>query len=174
MARGRNNDAIAQTLEAMAQDMFGEMVKFCPHYNSAEVEGSKCIKFENDLHLEIKLGIGYHDIRQFQVLREKKLYTKLSKCEFWLKEVSFLGHVILSGGISVYPSKFVDVLQWETPKSATEIRSFLDLAGYYHRFIEGFSKLALHLTRLNRKGQAYVCEGFSLAPSLKCSVIARV
>ena len=82
------------------------------------------------------------------MLREKKLYAKLSKCEFWLKEVSFLGHVISSGGISVDPAKVDAVLQWETPKSATEIRSFLGLAGYYRRFIEGFSKLALPLTQL--------------------------
>lgn len=91
-----------------------------------------------------------------QVLREKKLYAKLSKCEFWLKEVSFLGHVISSGGIAVDPAKVDAVLQWETPKSATEIRSFLGLAGYYRRFIEGFSKLALPLTQLTKKGQSYV------------------
>ena len=84
------------------------------------------------------------------------MYTKLSKFEFWLKEMSFLGHVISSGGIAVDPSKIDAVLQWETPKSATEIRSFLGLAGYYRRFIEGFSKLSLPLTQLTRKGQAYV------------------
>ena len=68
-----------------------------------------------------------------QVLKEKKLYEKLSKCEFWLKEVSFLGHVISGSGIIVDPSKVDVVLQWETPKSATKIRSFLGLAGYYRR-----------------------------------------
>ena len=72
---------------------------------------------------------------------------KLSKCEFWLKEVSFLCHVIYSGGIVVDPSKVDAVLQWETPKSATEIQSFLGLSGYYQRFIEGFYKLALPLTQ---------------------------
>ena len=70
-----------------------------------------------------------------QVLKEKNLYAKLSKCEFWLKEVSFLGHVISSGGIYVDPSKVNAVLQWETPKYATEIQSFLGLVGYYRRFI---------------------------------------
>ena len=91
-----------------------------------------------------------------QVLKEKKLYAKLSKCEFWLKEVSFLGHVISGSGIAVDPSKVDVVLQWETPKSATEIRSFLGLAGYYRRFIEGFSKLSLLLTKLTCKGRAFV------------------
>jgi len=71
-----------------------------------------------------------------QVLKEKKLYAKLSKCEFWLNEVSFLGHIISGNGIVVDPSKVYVVSQWETPKSVTEVRSFLGLAGYYRRFIE--------------------------------------
>ena len=66
-----------------------------------------------------------------QVLKENKLYAKLSKCEFWLKEVSFLEHVISSGGIIMDLSKVDAVLQWETLKSATEIRTFLGLADYY-------------------------------------------
>ena len=91
-----------------------------------------------------------------QGLKEKKLCAKLSKCEFWLKEVNFHGHVISSGGIVVDPSKVDVVLQWETTKSATEIQIFLGLVGYYQSFIEGFSKLALPLTQLTRNGQAYV------------------
>jgi len=91
-----------------------------------------------------------------QVLKEKRLFAKLSKCEFWLLEVSFLGHVISKGGIAVDPSKVDAVMQWESPKFVLKIRSFLGLAGYYRRFIEGFSKLALPLTQLTRKGQAYV------------------
>lgn len=73
-----------------------------------------------------------------------------------LHEVSFLGHVISSGGITVDPSKVDLILQWEALKTVTEIRSFPGLAGYYTRFIEGFSKLALPLTQLTRKGQAFV------------------
>lgn len=76
------------------------------------------------------------------------MYAKLSKCEFWLREVSFIGHVISCGGIVVDPAKVDAMLQWETHKSITEIRSFLGLAGYYRRFIEVFSKLALTLTQL--------------------------
>src|ERR1051325_320570 len=91
-----------------------------------------------------------------ELLKEKKLYAKLSKCEFWLSEVSFLGHVISKNDIVVDPTKVEAVSQWEAPKNASEIRTFLGLAGYYRKFIEGFSKLALPLTKLTRKGQAFV------------------
>ena len=91
-----------------------------------------------------------------QVLKERQLYAKLSKCEFWLDKVSFPGHVISGEGIVVDPSKVDAVLQCEVPKTVTEIRSFLGLAGYYRRFIEGFSKLALPLTQLTCKGKAFV------------------
>jgi hypothetical protein len=68
--------------------------------------------------------------------RDYRLYVKLSKCEFWMKQVAFLGHVISKGGISVDPSKVQDVLSWNAPTSVGDIRSFLGLAGYYRRFIE--------------------------------------
>jgi hypothetical protein len=67
----------------------------------------------------------------FQKLGEHELYAKFSKCEFWLKEVSFQGHIITNGGIAVDPSKVSDVLKWEPPRTVSEIRSFLELAGYY-------------------------------------------
>src|ERR1044072_9337457 len=88
-----------------------------------------------------------------QVLREKKLYANPSKCEFWLEEVKFLGHVISKEGIAVDPAKVETVLAWEQPKTVTEIRSFVGLAGYYRRFIEGFSKIVGPLTQLTRKDQ---------------------
>ncbi|XP_058784390.1 uncharacterized protein LOC131659182 [Vicia villosa] len=88
-------------------------------------------------------------------LREKQLYAKFSKCEFWLSEVSFLGHVISGGGVAVDPSKVEAVVNWDRPKSVTEVRSFLGLAGYYRRFIMGFAKLALPLTKLTRKEVAF-------------------
>ena len=78
-----------------------------------------------------------------QVLKEKKLYAKLSKCEFWLKEVSFLGHVISGDGIAVDPSKIEAVSQWETPKSVTEIRSFLGLPELQQK-ITGFLLFSSH------------------------------
>ncbi|KAL0554138.1 hypothetical protein IC582_008052 [Cucumis melo] len=86
-----------------------------------------------------------------QTLREKQLYAKFSKCEFWLEQVVFLGHVVSAKGVSVDPQKVEAVVNWERPTSATEVRSFLGLAGYYRRFIEDFSRLALPLTALTRK-----------------------
>ena len=77
-----------------------------------------------------------------QVLRDHQLYTKLSKCEFWLTEVKFLGHVVPASGVSVDLEKVEAVMSWERLKSVFKIRSFLGLAGYYSRFIEDFSQLA--------------------------------
>jgi hypothetical protein len=86
-----------------------------------------------------------------QWLRDHQLYAKFSKCAFWLKEVPFLGHVISAEGILVDPSKVQEVLDWKSPKSVTQIRSFLGLAGYYRRFIPNFSKIAKLMTQLLEK-----------------------
>jgi hypothetical protein len=94
---------------------------------------------------------AYHLREVLETLRRNKLYAKLSKCEFWLNEVVFLGHVISEKGISVDPKKIEVVLKWERPTNVTEIHSFLGLAGYYRRFIKGFSTIASPMTRLTRK-----------------------
>ncbi|KAA0041710.1 putative retroelement [Cucumis melo var. makuwa] len=94
-----------------------------------------------------------------QTLREKQLYSKFSKCEFWLEQVVFLGHVVSAKGVSLDPQKVEAIVNWERPISATEVRSFLGLAGYYRRFIEDFSRLALPLTALTRKNVKFEWEG---------------
>ena len=86
-----------------------------------------------------------------QFLREHRLYAKFNKCEFWLNEVRFLGHVVSTSSVSVDPKKVEAVMSWERPKSVFEIRSFLGLVGYYNRFIEDFFRLAAPMTRLTRK-----------------------
>ncbi|XP_062230018.1 uncharacterized mitochondrial protein AtMg00860-like [Phragmites australis] len=96
-------------------------------------------------HLRIVLGR----------LREHQLYAKFSKCEFWLREVAFLGHVLSENGVAVDPSKVQDVLDWVQPQNVSEIRSFLGLAGYYRRFIENFSKVAKPMTQLLKQGSVF-------------------
>ncbi|KAJ6843018.1 uncharacterized protein M6B38_299735 [Iris pallida] len=90
-----------------------------------------------------------------QTLQEEQLYAKLSKCEFWLDQIPFLGHIISREGISVDSKKVEAVKSWPTPKSIAEIRSFLGLAGYYRRYIENFSRIAEPLTRLTRKEEKF-------------------
>jgi hypothetical protein len=92
---------------------------------------------EHEEHLRIMLG-------------------KFSKCEFWMEEVAFLGHVLSAKGVAVDPSKIEAVSKWQSPKSVTEIRSFLGLAGYYRRFIENFSKIAKPMTELLKSNTPYV------------------
>ena len=86
-------------------------------------------------------------------IREHKLYAKFSKCEFWLKELIYLGHVVSAEGVAVIPDKVQTILDWEAPKSVKDVRSFLGMAGYYHRFIENFSKIAKPMTELLKKGK---------------------
>ena len=94
-----------------------------------------------------------HHLRTvLQTSKEIKLFSKLRKCDFWLKEVSFLGHIISTDGIRVDPAKIEAVLNWTPPRNVTEVRSFLGLASYYWRFVQGFSVIASSLTRLLRKG----------------------
>ncbi len=100
---------------------------------------------EHDRHLRIVL----------QTLREKQLYVKLPKCEFWLKDISFLGYIISTQGIKVDPSKIEAILNWKPPRNVTKVHSFLGLAGYYHHFAKGFSILASPLTKLLQKDMKF-------------------
>ncbi|XP_070044822.1 uncharacterized mitochondrial protein AtMg00860-like [Nicotiana tomentosiformis] len=100
---------------------------------------------EHEQHLRVVL----------QTLREKKLYAKFSKCEFWLDLVAFLGHGVSGEGIKVDPRKIEEVQSWPRPTTTTKMRSFLGLAGYYHRFVEGFASIATPLTRLIHYGAPF-------------------
>ena len=103
------------------------------------------IYFQSEEEHEDHLRVILH------LLRDHQLYSKFNKCEFWLTEVRFLGHIVSASGVSVDPEKVKAVMSWESPKSDFEICSFLGLAGYYRRFIEDFSRLAAPMTRLTRK-----------------------
>jgi hypothetical protein len=88
-------------------------------------------------------------------LRQLKLYAKFSKCDFWLKEVQFLGHILSENGISIDPSKIQQVMEWKAHTSVSEIRSFLGLVGYYRRFIPYFLKIAKPMTQLLEKDRKF-------------------
>ncbi|GJU67817.1 reverse transcriptase domain-containing protein [Tanacetum coccineum] len=103
-------------------------------------------KQEHEEHLKLIL----------ELLKKEELYAKFSKCEFWIPKVQFLDHVIDSEGIHVDPAKIESIKDWTSPKSPTEIRQFLGLAGYYRRFIEGFSKIAKPMTKLTQKKVKFV------------------
>jgi len=101
---------------------------------------------EHELHLRVVL----------EKLRQNQLYAKFEKCKFWLERVAFLGHVLTADGVAVDPAKIEAVSEWKQPQNATDIRSFLGLAGYYRRFIENFSKIAKPMTELLQKNAPFV------------------
>jgi hypothetical protein len=100
---------------------------------------------EHDEHLRIVL----------QTLRKHKLYTKFDKCDFYQKEIQYLGHVISEEGIVVDPKKIKAIMEWLVPKDVEDIRSFMGITGYYCRFIEGFSKTTYPITSLQKKGTKF-------------------
>ncbi|GJV63778.1 putative reverse transcriptase domain-containing protein [Tanacetum coccineum] len=102
-------------------------------------------KEEHEEHLKLIL----------ELLKKEELYAKFSKCDFWFFKVQFLGHVIDSEGVYVDPTKIESIKDWTSPKTPTEIHQFLGLAGYYQRFIEGFSKIARPMNNLTQKSVKY-------------------
>ncbi|GJX89578.1 putative reverse transcriptase domain-containing protein [Tanacetum coccineum] len=114
---------------------------FRTRYGHYEFQIYSKSKQEHEEHLKLIL----------ELLKKEELYAKFSKCEFWIPKVQFLGHVIKSKGIHVDPAKIESIKDWASPKTATKIRQFLGLAGYYRRFIEGFYKIAKSMTKLTQK-----------------------
>ncbi|GKC30346.1 putative reverse transcriptase domain-containing protein, partial [Tanacetum coccineum] len=99
---------------------------------------------------------AYHLRIILELLKKEKLYAKFSKCDFWISILQFLGHVIDSQGIHVDPAKIKAVKNWAPPTTPTEVRQFLELTGYYRRFIKDFLKIAKSLTELTQKNKKYI------------------
>jgi hypothetical protein len=115
------------------------------------------IVFINDILIYSKSDSDHEEHMRLvlQKLRDNQLYAKYNKCEFWIDEMSFLGHIISNGGISMDPTKVKEIMAWSIPTIVSEVRSFLLLARYYWRFIEGFSKIAKPMTSLLKKGREF-------------------
>ena len=116
---------------------------------------------DHDTHLRVVL----------ETLRNEQLYAKMSKCEFWLKEVSFLRHIVSEEGIMVDPRKIEVILEWKPSRSVTEVRSFLGLTGYYRRFVKGFSMTTAPMRRLLQKNVRFEWSGKCQASFEKLKVV---
>ncbi|GJS40781.1 putative reverse transcriptase domain-containing protein [Tanacetum coccineum] len=121
-------------------------------------------KEDHEVHLKLVL----------ELLKKERLYAKFSKCEFWLQEVHFLGHVVNHNSIHVDPGKIEVVQNWKAPRTPSKIQSFLGLAGYYRCFIANFSKIAKPLTSLTQKNKKYEWgaeqeEGFQTSKDNLCN-----
>ena len=98
----------------------------------------------------------YHHLSQvLEVLKQHQLYAKLSKCEFFQRSITFLGHKVIGNGLSMEDNKIQAILNWPIPQGADEVRSFLGLAGFYRKFIANFSRICLHLTNLLQQNSPF-------------------
>jgi hypothetical protein len=127
-------------MNLMKKVFMEELDKFVVVFIDNILVYSKSVE-EHEQHLRVVLG----------KLRAHKLYAKFNKCDFWLEKISFLGHIMMAEGVAVDSGKVETVSNWRQPTNMSEIRSFLGLAGYYRRFIEGFSKIARPMTELLKK-----------------------
>jgi hypothetical protein len=115
------------------------------------------IVFIDDILVYSQSGLehGHHLRIVLEKLQAHQLFAKFTKCEFWLQKVSFLGHILTAEGVAVDPKKVTAVANWKGPTTVTKIQSFLGLAGYYRRFIEGFSKIVRPMMKLLQKDQKF-------------------
>jgi hypothetical protein len=143
MSFGLTN-APAYFMNLMNKVFMEELDKFVVVFIDDILVYSKSVE-EHEQHLRVVLG----------KLRAHKLYAKFSKCEFWLEKISFLGHILTMEGVAVDPGKVETVTNWQQLTNVSEIKNFRGLAGYYRKFIEGFSKIARPMTELLKKEKKF-------------------
>jgi hypothetical protein len=143
MSFGPTN-APAYFMNLMNKLFMEELDKFVVVFIDDVLIYSKSVE-EHEKHLRVVL----------EKLRAHKLYAKFCRYEFWLEKVAFLDHILTAEGVAVDPEKVEAVSNWQQPTNVSEIRSFLGLAGYYRRFIEGFSKIARPMTELLKKEKKF-------------------
>jgi hypothetical protein len=86
-----------------------------------------------------------------QLLKEQQLYAKPSKCFFGVKEVEYLGHIVSHEGVKVDPNKINAMMDWPIPKTLKNLRGFLGLTGYYHKFVWNYGRISTLLMTLTKK-----------------------
>ncbi|GJR21386.1 putative reverse transcriptase domain-containing protein [Tanacetum coccineum] len=141
----KKKDVSFQMVECLLEDQLGIGLSYLDKFVIVFINDNLIYSMNQQEHEEHLKSI-------LDLLKKEELYAKFSKCEFWIPKVQFLGHVIDSQGIHVDPTKIKSIKDWACPKTPTEIRQFLGLAGYYRRFIKGFSKIAKSMTKLTQKG----------------------
>ncbi|GJR24259.1 hypothetical protein Tco_0972786 [Tanacetum coccineum] len=143
------------TIWAIAKESTGHFKKDCPKLKNKMRGNGNAPRLGYAVGMQKERGMHSGNLMPnvvTELLKKKQLYAKFLKCEFWILKVQFLGHVIDSRCIHVDPAKIEYIKDWASPRSPTEICQFSGLAGYYHRFIEGFSKIAKPMTKLTQKG----------------------
>ena len=117
------------------------------------------IVFNDDILVYSKSEVNHIDHLRivFQVLKEHKCFAKYSKCKFWLRSASFVGHIVFNAGMEADPKKTEAVKTWPRPLTPTNLRSFLGLAGYYQRFLDGFTSISYPLTTRNKNKFKFEC-----------------
>src|SRR5215469_12885338 len=113
-----------------------------------ELLGSSVIVYLDDILVFSKDKAQHlQDLRKvFQILRDNQLYANPKKCEFFRESLQFLGHVVTNQGIMTDPSKTDTIKSWPVPKDLTQLRGFLGLANFYHKFVPNFATVSAPLT----------------------------
>ncbi|XP_073317260.1 uncharacterized mitochondrial protein AtMg00860-like [Primulina huaijiensis] len=151
MTRGRQEFLVSIVTVNDPVNLRLEEVKVVRDFPNVFQDDVSVIPPEREVDFSIKLMPG-----AMPISKDSRLYAKFSKCELWLDRVAIPGPIVSRDGVEVDPSKVEAVRDWPVPKSVTEIRSFLVLAGYYLKFIQGFSSIFVPMTSLTKNNAKFI------------------